>query len=158
MSLPTIIVSAISTGCRPCHSSKSLLPPAPPANRDTDTARTHLYVIGDSFSEEQRLSQDDFRVSQYRRAKWDTPPLRVQLDPAKRNVLLIESIERHFRGHFARPVREIIVERDTLRNPTPAPTAWERIKEDIHWSDVEEAAGVGLVQSEMGILVQRNQG
>ena len=125
--------------------------PAPacaPAHRDADTAQTHLYVIGDSFTEEQRLSQDDFRVSYYQRAKWDTPPVRVQLNPAKRNVLLIESIERHFRGHFARPVREVIVVRDTLTSPAPVLTAWERVKEDIHWSDVEERLASALFSQE----------
>ncbi len=123
-------------------------PVCPPANRDTDTARTHLYILGDSFSEEQRLSQDDFRVSYYRRAKWDTPPLRVQLDPSRRNVLLIESIERHFRGHFVRPVREVVVVRDTITSPAPALTVWQRFKEDIHWSDVEERLASALFSQE----------
>lgn len=119
-------------------------PTCPPANRDTDTAQTHLYIIGDSFTEPERLSQDDFRVSHYRRAKWDTPPVRVQLDAGKRNILLIESIERHFRGHFGKPVREIIVEKDTISNPIPKPTAWQQVKEDIHWSDVEERLASAL--------------
>lgn len=123
-------------------------PACPPNNRDADTAQTHLYVIGDSFTEEQRLSQDDFRVSHYQRAKWDTPPVRVQLNPAKRNVLLIESIERHFRGHFGKPVREIVVVRDTLASPAPVPTAWARVKEDVHWSDVEERLASALFSQE----------
>ncbi|MBC7569155.1 MAG: hypothetical protein H7319_05415 [Spirosoma sp.] len=119
-------------------------PTCPPANRDADTAQTHLYILGDSFSEEQRLSQDDFRVSYYRRAKWDTPPVRVQLDPAKRNVLLMETIERHVRGHFSKSVREVTVVKDTVQNPAPVLTAWQRIKEDIHWSDVEERLASAL--------------
>ncbi len=123
-------------------------PICPPANRDADTAQTHLYILGDSFSEEQRLSQDDFRVSYYRRAKWDTPPLRVQLDTTKRNVLLLETIERHTRGHFSRPVREVVVVSDTLQNPAPALTTWQRLKEDIHWSDIEERLESALFSQE----------
>lgn len=123
-------------------------PVCPPAHRDADTAQTHLYVIGDSFSEAQRLSQDDFRVSHYRRAKWDTSPVRVQLNPAKRNVLLIESIERHFRGHFSKPVREITVVQDTVQTPAPVPTVWERFKRDVHWSDVEERLESALFSQE----------
>ncbi len=117
---------------------KDPVPTCSPANRDADTVRTHLYILGDSFSEEQRLSQDDFRVSYYRRAKWDTPPLRVQLDPTRRNVLLMESIERHVRGHFSKPVREVTVVNDTLQNPDPALTIWQRLEGEIHWDDVEE--------------------
>lgn len=123
-------------------------PVCPPAHRDADTAQTQLYILGDSFSEAQRLSQDDFRVSHYQRAKWDTPPVRVQLNPAKRNVLLIESIERHFRGHFAKPVREITVVQDTVRTPAPVPTGWERFKNDVHWSDVEERLESALFSQE----------
>jgi hypothetical protein len=106
-------------------------------NRSSDTASTHLYLIGDSFSEPQRLSQSDFRVSHFQRVAWDYQQ-RAQLDPNKRNVLLIESVERHIREHFTRPVHEFIVETDTSRTPTPKLPLRQRISNEFHRSDVEE--------------------
>jgi len=113
------------------------------SNRSSDTASTHLYIIGDSFSEEQRIGQDDFRVSYYKRVKWGFPA-RVQLDPTKRNVLLLETVERHFREHFAQPVNELMVEKDTAASPTSRPSIWRRIYDDLHRSDVEERLSSAL--------------
>lgn len=51
---------------------------------------SNLYVIGDSFTEPSRLSQQDFRVGQYLRVRWDDQ-LKVHLDTARQNVLLINT-------------------------------------------------------------------
>lgn len=113
------------------------------ANRSSDTASTHLYLIGDSFSEPQRLSKADFRVSHFQRVAWDYQQ-RVQLDPAKRNVLLIESVERHIRDHFARPVNELLIDPDTSRTPTPKLPLRQRISNEFHRSDMEERLETAL--------------
>lgn len=106
-------------------------------NRSSDTDSTHLYLIGDSFSEPQRLNQSDFRVSHYQRVGWDhSQP--IQLDPSKRNVLLIESVERHVREHFTRSVNEFVVVADTNRTRRRLPSLGEQIKNDFHRTDVEE--------------------
>lgn len=116
---------------------KDQQPVCPTANRASDTASTHLYIIGDSFTEPQRISQSDFSVSRLQRVKWDNLQ-RAQLDPTKRNVLLLETVERHFRQIFARPVRELIVETDTSRSPAPQLSWRRRLGDDIHMSDIEE--------------------
>ncbi|WP_080055959.1 hypothetical protein [Spirosoma aerolatum] len=112
-------------------------PQCPPSNRSSDTASTQLYLIGDSFSEPQRLSQSDFRVSHYQRVGWDNQQ-RIQLDPSKRNLLLIESVERHVREHFAKHITEFVVIQDSTKNPTPKPTLTQRISSELHRTDVEE--------------------
>ncbi|WP_338876110.1 hypothetical protein WBJ53_10720 [Spirosoma sp. SC4-14] len=122
---------------------KDSQPVCPASNRSSDTATTHLYIIGDSFSEEQRIGQNDFRVSYYKRVKWGFPA-RIQLDSTKRNVLLLETVERHFREHFAQPVNELIVETDTAASPTPTPSVWRRLYDDLHRSDVEERLSSAL--------------
>lgn len=112
-------------------------PTCPPSNRDSDTARTHLYIIGDSFSEEQRLSRDDFRVSYYQRGRWDRVQ-RAQLDTTKRNLLLLETVERHFRDHFTQPVEVLTVDTDTNQTPLPRKPWYRRLYDDLHRTDVEE--------------------
>lgn len=106
-------------------------------NRSSDTASTHLYIIGDSFSEPERLTQSDFRVSRFQRVAWDFQQ-RVQLDPAKRNVLLIESVERHIRDHFFRPIHEFVVQTDTSETPTPKLPLRQQLSNEFHRSDMEE--------------------
>ena len=116
---------------------KQAQPVCPTAKVSSDTASTHLYIIGDSFSEEQRIGQTDFRVSHYQRVAWDHRQ-RAQLNPAKRNVLVLESVERHFREHFAVPVTELTVETDTSRSPTRPESIRQRLSREFHWTDVEE--------------------
>jgi hypothetical protein len=90
---------------RPC-------PPQPgPASSGTGVA---LYVIGDSFTEPERLSQRDFPGAVYHRTKWENQNT-MQLDTAKQNILLIETVERHFRDHFSQPVGSLIIVSDTTQ-------------------------------------------
>ena len=103
----------------------------------SDTASTHLYIIGDSFSEEQRIGPADFPVSHYQRVAWEHRQ-RAQLDTTKRNILILESVERHFREHFAIPVSELVVETDTGRTPVQPPSLRQRVSTDFHWTGVEE--------------------
>ena len=112
-------------------------PVCPSPNRSSDTAATHLYIIGDSFTEPQRLTKSDFQVSHFQRVAWSFS-LPVQLDPAKRNVLLIESVERHVREHFIQPVRELVVETDTSQLANERTPIYKRIYDDFHRADVEE--------------------
>lgn len=109
----------------------------PSPKRSSDTASTHLYLIGDSFTEPERIDESDFRVGHFQRVSWGRQQ-RVQLDPSKRNVLLIESVERHFRQHFGYPITEFMVVSDTSHTPLPKPTLWQAVSHDFHRTDVEE--------------------
>lgn len=60
-----------------------------------------LYVVGDSFLEESRTSAADFLAQTYRYTHWENR-MAVQLDTALKNILLLETVERHAREHFAR--------------------------------------------------------
>ncbi|MBD2756624.1 hypothetical protein [Spirosoma validum] len=111
----------------------------PSTDQSSDTASTHFYIIGDSFTEPQRLNKSDFRVRHFQRVHWGSNQF-IQLDPAKRNVLLIESVERHVREHFAQPVREFTIEVDTNRITKYPPTLSQHIMADFRLgtSAVEE--------------------
>src|SRR5690606_1881531 len=54
----------------------------------------HLYVLGDSFLEPQRIDSADFMADRYYFIKWDDF-LHVKLDTSATNIVLIESVERH---------------------------------------------------------------
>ncbi len=92
---------------------------------------TRLYLIGDSFTEPERLTARDFPVPYYLRTKWENHN-RIELDTAKRNILLIETVERHFRDHFSQPITSLAVVADTNQKvPDPQLTPGERIREIV---------------------------
>lgn len=98
---------------RPCPSSASV----------SDTARTDLYLIGDSFTEPTRLRPTDLPVARLTRAHWSSP-MQVQLNPAHRNVLLLETVERHLREHLRQPINQLVVVADSNRTRSE-PLSWE---------------------------------
>ncbi|GAA4419662.1 hypothetical protein GCM10023187_54190 [Nibrella viscosa] len=103
-------------------------PPCPPtsARPQAGADSTHLYIIGDSFTEAQRISRQDFPVGYYHYTHWEKQN-QVQPDPGRRNVLLLETVERHFREHFSRPVNNLVVVTDTSRPlPPPAAPSWHQ--------------------------------
>lgn len=104
------------------------------ANPQSDT---HLYIIGDSFTEPSRIGARDFPVSRYHYTHWEAPN-RVQLDPSKRSVLLIESVERHFREHLSKPVNQLSVVADTTRPlPTVDTPLWRAVLDRFRSEAVE---------------------
>ncbi|GAA4460623.1 hypothetical protein GCM10023189_35990 [Nibrella saemangeumensis] len=116
--------------------------PCPPG---TDQAQpvadsVHLYLIGDSFTEPQRIGQRDFPVGYYHYTHWEKQS-RVQPDPTRHNVLLLETVERHFREHFSRPVSNLTVVTDSNRVPAPqppAPSKLRQLSEQIKSTGLEE--------------------
>ncbi|MEZ0484055.1 hypothetical protein [Fibrella aquatica] len=121
---------------------KDPVAPCPPRTFLSDTARTHLYVIGDSFTEPERLGKQDLPVSYFKRVQWDKQDT-VQLDPAAHNVLLIESVERHFREHAAASasIQNLLVVKDTNRTNSPetdVPSLGKQLADAIHSEGIEE--------------------
>ena len=114
---------------------------APPecavSSRSSDTASTQLYILGDSFTEPKRIGKSDFRVSHFQYVAWADQKA-VKLDPDKRNVLLIESVERHVRDHFGLPITQFVVKTDTTHNVAKDLPFPERVANEFHFENVEE--------------------
>ncbi len=68
-----------------------------------------LYIIGDSFTEKERINASDFNTNGYLRLHWNDS-LHTSLDSSKRNILVLQTVERHFREHFAAPVHQLIID------------------------------------------------
>ncbi len=69
---------------------------------------TALYLIGDSFTEEGRIEAEDFVSGSFHRFFIGHQPF-VKLDKTKKNVLVIETVERHFRERFAKPYKNLTI-------------------------------------------------
>lgn len=85
-------------------------PPALPEKPGSLHKKIHLYLIGDSFAEPQRLGSDDFIADKYQYVHWNQV-MHIHPDTTAVNVLVIESVERHLREHLATPVANLV--RDT---------------------------------------------
>ncbi|RDB06274.1 hypothetical protein [Runella aurantiaca] len=111
-----------------------------------------LYIIGDSFTEKQRIDQRDFNVKTYLRTHWNDS-LEVQLNPEQRNILILETVERHFREHFAVPVRTLKISQAFVKSPTtneaPQPKSWDAI---LHES--EEALASFVFSSDFFLKIK----
>jgi len=74
----------------------------PPFARNEPDLPIALYVIGDSFLEPGRVNSADFVAETYRYVHWENTD-ELSLDSTRRNILLLETVERHAREHFAKP-------------------------------------------------------
>ncbi|UBM60103.1 hypothetical protein LAG90_05540 [Marinilongibacter aquaticus] len=66
------------------------------------TPHTHLYLAGDSFTEEGRIEGNQFAASDFTRFRVDQVSA-FPMDKSQHNILVIETVERHFRERFAEP-------------------------------------------------------
>lgn len=84
-----------------------------PPVRPKSARKVHLFVIGDSFTEKGRVGESDFAADAYTYVKW-ADFLHVRLDTTEQNILLIESVERHFREKFVAPMQVLVPDTATF--------------------------------------------
>ncbi|MDQ1088821.1 hypothetical protein [Siphonobacter sp. SORGH_AS_1065] len=77
-----------------------------------------LYAIGDSFMEPGSVDSSDFIAQRYSYTHWNDQKT-IRLDTSLHNVLLIESVERHFREHLATLITNLSIVQSSIPN-TPA--------------------------------------
>lgn len=82
---------------------KSTCSPFPITKSTTRQKKIALYIIGDSFTEPQRIGAEDFDVDYYHYVHWGTT-LHLKLDSSYTNIVLLESVERNVREHFGTPI------------------------------------------------------
>lgn len=63
---------------------------------------THLYLLGDSFTEPGRISSSNFIAANFSYANINASK-EFDLDTTKKNILIIETVERHLRERFSSP-------------------------------------------------------
>jgi len=88
-------------------------PECPEFTAPKSTRKIAFYIIGDSFTEKQRIDSSDFSVTRYHWAHWGEN-LHLKLDTAYTNIILLESVERNVRPHFGIPVANVITDTATF--------------------------------------------
>lgn len=86
----------------------------------------NLIVAGDSFTEEGRIDKSNFGVDSYH-WRFVSSPSYAPVEAGKKNVLIIETVERHLRERFASPWQEL------KNSPLPSADAesnfWDKVME-----------------------------
>ena len=91
---------------------------------------TNLFVIGDSFTEKERVSQNDFMADSYTNVHW-AKQTEIQLDTSHRNVLILETVERTFKDHFSGDVNNFTFQKDRMVDLKIAKSWKRQIKEGV---------------------------
>jgi hypothetical protein len=107
----------------------------------------HLYVIGDSFTEKQRLGKKDFPVDNYTYVHW-SDFLHIKTDSAETNILLIESIERHFRQKMVAPIAVLIPDTATFVTRYTPPKFMHRLDDAFKSTHTEDRLDALLFQND----------
>ena len=70
------------------------------------TPNTSLILLGDSFTEKGRIDSSNFKAENF---QWFFVAENnfTKLDSTKKNVLIIETVERHFRERFTKPYKNL---------------------------------------------------
>lgn len=110
---------------------------------------TTLYLIGDSFTEEGRIEAGDFVSGSFQRYFIGSQPF-VKLDKTKKNILIIETVERHFRERFAKPYKNLTIgEPDTQQ---AAKNIMKEARADF-WYDSERHESI-LFSSDFFLMIK----
>jgi hypothetical protein len=86
----------------------------------------HLYIIGDSFTEPERVKAHDLKAEKYTYVHW-TRTEQIQLDTTKTNILVVETVERTLKDHFAKPASNLILDSQNKQASSFSHPSWKRL-------------------------------
>lgn len=95
---------------------------------DSERKNTHLFVIGDSFTELPKVDIRDFPVNNYSYVHWGKQS-DYQLDTTQRNILILETVERTFKDHFSEVANNFTNEKIIEGNLTVKQKVGKKIEE-----------------------------
>jgi len=121
----------------------------------SNSKKVHLYIIGDSFTEKQRVSKKDFAVNAYTYVHW-SEVLHVKPDTAEINILLLESVERHFREKFAKnPIQNLIPDSATFVTNSNNPTFMNKLDDAFRSKSLEGRLDEVLFQNDFVLALKQ---
>ena len=92
---------------------------------------TNLFIIGDSFTEEERIHKEDFPTKKYQYIHW-AKQTDIKLDSSKRNILILETVERTVKEHFSK-VADNFKTGDGIENNALNGKTWKQgVKESLN--------------------------
>lgn len=112
------------------------------------TKKIHLYIVGDSFTEKERVSKEDFAVDQYHYVHWDHV-LHFKPDTSAINILLLESVERHFREKMVAPIHNLVPDSATYVSKGSEPSFMHQLDHAFASDPTEGRLDVAFLQNDL---------
>ena len=114
--------------------------------KNTGSKKIHLYIVGDSFTEKERVGKEDFAVDEYQYVHWDNV-LHLKPDTSKINILLLECVERHFREKMVSPIHNIVSDSATFVMTGPEPSFMNKLDHAFAADPAEARLDVAFFQN-----------
>lgn len=110
--------------------------------------KIHLYIVGDSFTEKERVGKEDFAVDEYQYVHWDNI-LHLKTDTSEINILLMECVERHFREKMTSPIHNLIPDSATFVLKGPEPSFMHKLDKAFASDGTEGRLDAAFFQNDM---------
>lgn len=96
------------------------------ASQNSTQKPVHLYILGDSFTEPARVDSSMLKANKYTYLHWANST-QIKLDTNYYNMLILESVERTAREHFAEKVDNYqVIGYDTIGLAQTPQLSWKR--------------------------------
>jgi hypothetical protein len=106
---------------------KEKLNPCFQINKARPKIKVNLFVIGDSFTEDQRVNKNDIIAANYYYTHWNKQT-DIQLDTTQKNILILETVERTFKEHFSVEVNNFNIA--TIDKKNDVDKSWKKLLKD----------------------------
>ncbi|MBP6386593.1 MAG: hypothetical protein KA327_08235 [Pseudarcicella sp.] len=90
---------------------------APPYSKDKQKkiTNTNIVIIGDSFTEPQRIDSTDIISEKYNWCHWGQKQ-KISLNKNSKNILILETVERRLTEHFSKTSDELLTENTPINS------------------------------------------
>lgn len=121
--------------------------------KNTGSKKIHLYIVGDSFTEKERVGKEDFAADEYQYVHWDNI-LHIKPDTTKINILLLECVERHFREKMTAPIHNIVPDSATFVMTGPDPSFMNKLDHAFAADPAEARLDVAFFQNDWMLKIK----
>jgi hypothetical protein len=132
---------------------KACAPYEPHVKLKTPSKKVNLYILGDSFTEPERIHGTYFDVDQYQYVHWGNV-MHLQLDTTATNLLVVEIVERHVRDKFTKPISNFIPDTVNFIQKPENPKFMHKLDDAFSSKNTESRLDMLLLQNNLVMQVK----
>lgn len=128
-------------------------PYVPNIKLKTPSKRVNLFILGDSFTEPERIHGQYFDVDQYQYVHW-ADVMHLHLDTSATNLLVIEAVERHVRERFVQPIANFVPDSASFIRKPDNPKFMHKLDAAFSSKNTENRLDMLLLQNNLVMQVK----
>jgi hypothetical protein len=129
-------------------------PQLEPVVRHQRSKKVNLFIIGDSFTEPERVKTSNYAADLVTYSNWNYL-LHLKIDTTATNILLLECVERHFRQKFSAPLSKIIPDTATYIEKGGPRSFVQRLDDAFGSKGVEGRLDMLLFQNDLVMYLKQ---